>query len=75
VNALGPAKFQLCDLAKDDIQWAAVQNNSFHARILLMPRDGAIIFAELIGKLDLLRVACEQRRLCQTGLVATRDSQ
>jgi hypothetical protein len=28
-----------------DIQWAAVQNNSFHARMLLMPRDGAIIFA------------------------------
>jgi hypothetical protein len=25
-----------------------------------MPRDGAIIFADLIGKLDLLRVACEK---------------
>jgi hypothetical protein len=24
-----------------------------------MPRDGAIIFADLIGKLDMLRVACE----------------
>ena len=24
-----------------------------------MPRDGAIIFADLIGKLDLLRLACE----------------
>jgi hypothetical protein len=23
-----------------------------------MPRDGAIIFADLIGKLDMLRVAC-----------------
>jgi hypothetical protein len=23
-----------------------------------MPRDGAIIFADLIGKLDLIRVAC-----------------
>ena len=23
-----------------------------------MPRDGAIIFSDLIGKLDLLRVAC-----------------
>jgi hypothetical protein len=28
--------------------------------MLLMPRDGAIIFADLIGKLDLLRVACEK---------------
>ena len=24
-----------------------------------MPRDGATIFADLIGKLDVLRVACE----------------
>jgi hypothetical protein len=24
-----------------------------------MPRDSAIIFADLIGKLDLLRVACD----------------
>ena len=24
-----------------------------------MPRDGAIIFSDLIGKLDLLRVSCE----------------
>jgi hypothetical protein len=24
-----------------------------------MPRDGAIIFADLIGKLDLLRIACD----------------
>ena len=23
-----------------------------------MPRDGAIIFSDIIGKLDLLRVAC-----------------
>jgi hypothetical protein len=26
-----------------------------------MPRDGAIIFSDLIGKLDLLRVACVRR--------------
>ena len=25
-----------------------------------MPRDGAIIFSDLIGKLDLLRVRCEK---------------
>ena len=25
-----------------------------------MPRDGAIIFADLIGKLDALRVACDK---------------
>jgi hypothetical protein len=25
-----------------------------------MPRDGATIFADLIGKLDLLRVACDK---------------
>jgi hypothetical protein len=24
-----------------------------------MPRDGAIIFVDLIGKIDLLRVACD----------------
>ena len=24
-----------------------------------MPRDGAIIFSDIIGKLDLLRVACD----------------
>jgi hypothetical protein len=24
-----------------------------------MPREGAIIFADLIGKLDLLRIACD----------------
>jgi hypothetical protein len=29
-----------------DIRWAASRNNIFHARMLLMPRDGAIIFAE-----------------------------
>jgi len=28
--------------------------------ILLMPRDGAIIFSDLIGKLDVLRVSCEK---------------
>jgi hypothetical protein len=26
----------------------------------VMPRDGAILFADLIGKLDLLRVACDK---------------
>jgi hypothetical protein len=26
-----------------------------------MPRDGAIIFSDLIGKLDLIRVACNKR--------------
>ena len=25
-----------------------------------MPRDGATIFSDLIGKLDLLRVSCEK---------------
>ena len=25
-----------------------------------MPRDGAIIFSDLIGKLDLIRVACDK---------------
>jgi hypothetical protein len=35
-----------------DIRWAASRNNIFHARMLLMPRDGAIIFGDLIGKLD-----------------------
>ena len=35
---------------------------SFPAVRLLpsMPRDGAIIFSDLIGKLDLLRVTCEK---------------
>jgi len=27
-----------------------------------MPRDGAIIFADLIGKLDMLRVACDREK-------------
>jgi len=27
-----------------------------------MPRDGAIIFCDLIGKLDLLRIECGQTR-------------
>jgi len=26
-----------------------------------MPRDGAIMFRDLIGKLDVLRVACDKR--------------
>ena len=26
----------------------------------VMPRDGAIIFSDLIGKLDMLRVTCEK---------------
>lgn len=30
-----------------------------------MPRDGAIIFGDLIGKLDVLRVACDKYRLFQ----------
>ena len=36
-----------------------------------MPRDGAIIFGDLIGKLDVLRAACDKRgrvgryRLCR----------
>jgi hypothetical protein len=29
------------------------RNNIFHARMFLMLRDGAIIFADLIGKLDM----------------------
>jgi hypothetical protein len=28
--------------------------------IATMPRDGAIIFSDLIGKLDVLRVTCEK---------------
>ena len=28
--------------------------------IVAMPRDGAIIFGDLIGKLDVLRVACDK---------------
>jgi hypothetical protein len=28
--------------------------------MLLMPRDGAIIFADLIGRLDVLAVACDK---------------
>jgi hypothetical protein len=28
--------------------------------IVVMPRDGAIIFSDLIGKLDVLRVACDK---------------
>ena len=43
-----------------DIRWAASTNNSFHARMLLMP-DGAIIFSDLIGKLVVLRVSCDKR--------------
>ena len=35
-----------------DIRWAPSTNNGFHARMLLMLRNGAIIFADLIGKLD-----------------------
>ena len=42
----------------------------------VMPRDGAIIFSDLIGKLDMLRVACDKcghdgcyglRRLIEKG--------
>ena len=28
--------------------------------IVAMPRDGAIIFSDLIGKLEVLRVTCEK---------------
>ena len=35
--------------------------------MVAMPRDGAIIFSDLIGKLDMLRVACE--RLFPVGIV------
>jgi hypothetical protein len=28
--------------------------------IVAMPRDGAIVFRDLIGKLDLLRVSCDK---------------
>ena len=28
--------------------------------MVAMPRDGAIIFSDLIGKLDVLRVSCEK---------------
>jgi hypothetical protein len=32
-----------------------------HVRFTIsMPRDGATIFSDLIGKLDMLRVACEK---------------
>lgn len=27
---------------------------------MAMPRDGAIVFSDLIGKLDVLRVSCEK---------------
>jgi hypothetical protein len=30
--------------------------------IVAMPRDGATIFSDLIGKLDVLRVACDKCR-------------
>jgi hypothetical protein len=33
-----------------------------------MPRDGAIIFADLIGKLDMLRVATEKSGLAALAL-------
>ena len=35
----------------------------------VMPRDGATIFSDLIGKLDMLRVACDKcGRDCRYGL-------
>ena len=41
-----------------------------------MPRDGAIIFSDLIGKLDVLRVSCEkcgrEGRYCLTYLIVKR---
>ena len=33
---------------------------SHSAKSNAMPRDGAIIFSDLIGKLDLIRVACDK---------------
>jgi hypothetical protein len=42
-----------------DIRLAA---SDFNARRLLMSRDGAIIFADLIGKLDVLYVHCPKCR-------------
>jgi hypothetical protein len=38
----------------------------FCAMITAMPRDGAIIFSDLIGKLDVLRVSCN--KLAPQGL-------
>jgi hypothetical protein len=35
---------------------------SFLGGVSLMPRDGATIFSDLTGKLDLLRVACDNER-------------
>ena len=32
----------------------------FYAIMVLMPRDGAIIFSDLIGKTEVLRVACDK---------------
>ena len=40
-----------------DNRFAAID---FHTRRLLMPRDGAIIFGDLDGKLDVLAVACDK---------------
>ena len=41
-----------------------------------MPRDGAILFSDLIGKLDVLRVACpacgRSGRYRLQGLIASR---
>jgi hypothetical protein len=31
-----------------------------YAKIVAMLRDGAIIFSDLIGKLDVLRVSCDK---------------
>ena len=33
---------------------------SFYAIMVAMPRDGAIIFSDLIGKTEVLRVTCEK---------------
>ena len=32
----------------------------FYAIMVAMPRDGAIIFSDLIGKTEVLRVACDK---------------
>jgi hypothetical protein len=37
-----------------------VENGAGRAMVVAMPRDGAIIFSDLIGKLDVLRVSCDK---------------
>ena len=42
----------------------------FSVRLEAMPRDGAIIFSDLIGKLDVVRVICSK---CEHGGVYRLD--